>query len=213
MVYPVGKRLVDLGLSLGLIMLFSPVFMVLLLFLFYKNRGHPFFFQDRPGKNGEVFKVIKFKTMKDTVDAQGIPLPDSLRMTRMGKWIRESSMDELPQLLNVLRGEMSMVGPRPLLVEYLPLYSKQESKRHSVKPGITGWAQVNGRNSISWQEKFQLDVWYVDNQGFLLDLQIMLWTFWDIIRRKGVSQQGHVTIGKFTGTIDLPKNSSQYIST
>jgi len=195
----VGKRLFDFVFCLLFFLASSPVFFLLLFSLVVVNKGSPFFYQDRPGKNGKVFKIIKFKTMKDTFDPEGRPFSDAERMTKMGEWIRKRSLDELPQLINVLKGDMSMVGPRPLLVEYLNLYSKQQGKRHLVKPGITGWAQINGRNAISWQKKFQLDVWYVENQDFFIDVKILLHTFGNVVKGKGVSQRGHVSIEKFAG--------------
>ncbi|GAB2614335.1 sugar transferase [Belliella aquatica] len=163
------------------------------------NEGSPYYLQNRPGLNGKIFKILKFKTMKDVFDQEGRPLSDAQRITKIGAFIRKTSFDELPQLINVLKGEMSMVGPRPLLVDYLQLYDESQSKRHDVKPGITGWAQINGRNSINWQKKFELDIWYVNNYHFLLDLKILVLTFFNVVQGKGVSQQGHVTVGPFAG--------------
>lgn len=178
---------------------FFPIFFLLTILLSVYFSGTPFFFQNRPGKDGRIFKIIKFKTMPELYDSEGKLLPDCDRLSTFGKLVRKSSLDELPQLLNVIKGDMSLVGPRPLLVEYLPLYNVTQSKRHSVRPGVTGWAQINGRNTISWQEKFILDVWYVENCSFLLDIKILLKTLSNVLMGKGVSQQGHVTIGKFKG--------------
>lgn len=178
---------------------FFPIFFLLIILLSVYFSGTPFFFQNRPGKDGRIFKIIKFKTMPELYDSEGKLLPDCDRLSTFGKLVRKSSLDELPQLLNVIKGDMSLVGPRPLLVEYLPLYNVTQSKRHSVRPGVTGWAQINGRNTISWQEKFILDVWYVENCSFLLDIKILLKTLGNVLMGKGVSQQGHVTIGKFKG--------------
>lgn len=161
--------------------------------------GNPFFLQERPGKHGRIFRIIKFKTMADLFDSNGNALSDAERLTQFGKMIRKTSFDELPQLLNVIKGDMSLVGPRPLLVEYLELYDSVQSRRHLVRPGVTGWAQINGRNAISWQEKFKLDVWYVDHLSFLLDLKILFVTLFNVLMGKGVSQQGHATVGKFKG--------------
>ncbi len=164
--------------------------------------GAPVLFrQTRPGLAGRPFQMIKFRTMRDAVGPDGQPLPDAERLTRFGKWLRSTSLDELPELWNVLKGEMSLVGPRPLLMEYLPLYSPEQARRHEVRPGLTGWAQVNGRNAISWERKFALDVWYVDHQSLWLDLRIILMTVQKIIRRDGISAEGSVTMEKFTGSI------------
>lgn len=194
-----GKRLVDLILALVLIILTSPVFILVALVLFFSNNGKPFFFQRRPGLDGEIFKVIKFKTMVDVFDDEGNLLEDEKRLTNFGKIIRKASLDELPQLWNVLKGEMSIIGPRPLLEEYLSLYSGSQARRHAVRPGITGWAQVNGRNTVDWKKRFELDVWYVDNISFKLDLKIILLTVQKIFMREGVNFQGHATIPKFKG--------------
>jgi len=169
-----------------------------------KNKlGSPIFFkQDRPGLNGKPFQIIKFRTMLDSVDGNGKQLPDSERLTSFGRLLRSTSLDELPELWNVLKGEMSLVGPRPLLMEYLPLYSKEQAGRHDVQPGITGWAQVNGRNAITWEEKFKLDVWYVDNRSFWLDLKILFLTVKRVVLRNGVNQSGHMTIEKFRGSAE-----------
>ena len=167
--------------------------------LFFANSGNPFFFQLRPGKNGAIFKIIKFKTMNDKKDVYGDLLPDSQRLTRIGSVVRKTSLDEIPQLINVLKGEMSLLGPRPLLPQYLQLYSDFQKQRHNVKPGITGWAQVNGRNAISWQQKFELDVWYVHNISLLLDFKIILLTIKKVCIREGVNSIGQVTTEAFTG--------------
>jgi lipopolysaccharide/colanic/teichoic acid biosynthesis glycosyltransferase len=168
-----------------------------------RELGSPVIFrQTRPGKDGKPFQMIKFRTMLDAVDKQGNPLPDDQRMTSFGSFLRSTSLDELPELWNVLKGEMSLVGPRPLLMEYLPLYSKEQSRRHDVRPGVTGWAQVNGRNAISWEEKLKLDVWYVDNRSFWLDLKTLLLTVKKVLVRDGISGEGEVTMSKFTGSND-----------
>jgi lipopolysaccharide/colanic/teichoic acid biosynthesis glycosyltransferase len=168
--------------------------------LHFANKGAgAFFFQERPGKNGKIFKVIKYKTMTDERDASGKLLPDAERLTKVGKFVRSTSIDELPQLINVLKGDMALIGPRPLLVQYLPLYSKEQARRHEVRPGITGWAQVNGRNTLSWTEKFKHDVWYVDHYSFLLDLKIIFLTIKKVLIREGISQEGAATMEFFTG--------------
>jgi len=168
--------------------------------LYFTNKCTGIFFtQERPGKGARVFKVIKFKTMSDEKDDAGNLLPDAIRLTKIGKFLRSTSLDELPQLLNVLKGDMSLIGPRPLLVQYLPLYSKEQSRRHSVRPGITGWAQVNGRNAISWQKKFELDVWYVDHISFLLDLKIIYLTIKKVLIREGINSCGSATMESFNG--------------
>lgn len=200
MAYPhFGKRALDLILALLMFLILSPVFILVFLVLSIHHRGSPFFFQERPGKGAEIFQIIKFKTMRDGKDPNGNILSDEERITALGKFIRSTSFDELPQLLNVIKGDMSLVGPRPLLPEYLLLYSKEQSRRHLVRPGVTGWAQINGRNAISWQRKFAYDIWYVDNLSLGLDLKILFITLWNVIQGKGVSQQGHVTVGRFTG--------------
>jgi undecaprenyl phosphate N,N'-diacetylbacillosamine 1-phosphate transferase len=168
--------------------------------LLWQNKGTCFYIQKRPGKQGKFFSILKFKTMSDQKDAAGQLLPDHARLTQVGKWIRQSSLDEIPQLVNVLIGDMSIVGPRPLLVDYLELYNPQQARRHEVTPGITGWAQVNGRNAISWEEKFKLDVWYVDNQSFWLDLKILWMTVAKVIKAEGISAQNHATVEKFEGS-------------
>lgn len=194
-----GKRILDILVATGLFLLFSPVFIFICVILFFANKGSIFYFQSRPGINGEIFRIIKFKTMRDAYDLNGKPLPDSQRISKVGGIIRKTSFDELPQLFNVIIGDMSMVGPRPLLVEYLPLYDDVQLRRHDLRPGITGWAQVNGRNLISWERKFELDLYYVENIEFLLDIKILIITFFNVIQGKGVSQIGHVTVGPFKG--------------
>lgn len=194
------KRLFDLLASFFCLLVLSPL-IVIIAWKIRKNLGAPVLFrQTRPGLNGQPFEMVKFRTMKDAVDANGNPLPDSERMTPFGNKLRNSSLDELPELWNVLKGEMSLVGPRPLLMQYLPLYSKEQARRHEVRPGLTGWAQINGRNAISWEEKFKLDVWYVDNRSFWLDLRILLLTVKKVFVKEGISANGHVTIASFTGT-------------
>jgi sugar transferase EpsL len=195
-VKPVSDRVLAL---IGLI-LTLPVSVCVALVLLWQNKGTCFFFQKRPGKNGKIFSLIKFRTMTDQTDEHGLLLPDNLRLTRMGSWVRKSSLDEIPQLINVLSGQMSLVGPRPLLVEYLDKYTPEQARRHEVKPGITGWAQVNGRNAISWEEKFKLDVWYVDNQSFWLDMRILCMTVAKVFKAEGITAQNHVTVEKFEGS-------------
>jgi len=186
------------GAAVGLI-IFSPVFIVLAL-LIRREMGSPVLFrQMRPGLHGKPFQMVKFRTMRDAIDADGDPLPDAERLTRLGRFLRSSSLDELPELWNVLKGEMSLVGPRPLLMEYLPIYSPAQARRHEVRPGVTGWAQVNGRNAISWSEKFALDVWYVENRSLRLDLKIIWLTIRKVIKRDGISASGEATMPKFTG--------------
>ena len=192
------KRLIDVTAAVLVLIFFSPLFIgVYLLLMLSQNSA--FFTQDRPGKNGKVFKLIKFKTMSDKRDAQGNLLPDAERLTKVGKWVRSTSLDELPQLINVLNGDMSLIGPRPLLIKYLPLYSETQKRRHEVKPGITGWAQVNGRNVISWNKKFEYDVWYVDHLSFLLDCKIVWRTIKKVIIREGISSDTSVTMEPFKG--------------
>lgn len=181
------------------LVILSPIIISVTIFLLFANNDQPFFTQSRPGKNGKIFKIIKFKTMSDKRDAKGNLLPDVDRLTPIGKFVRKTSLDELPQLINVIKGDMSLIGPRPLLVEYLPLYDKTQKRRHEVRPGITGWAQVNGRNDLSWEQKFKLDVWYVDNCSFFLDLKILLITIIKVIEKEGISQEGHITSERFKG--------------
>lgn len=193
------KRIIDFIISFISFIILMPVFVIISLFLYFSNKGTPFFFQIRPGKNGKLFKLVKFKTMNDKKDFSGVLLPDSERITKIGSIIRKSSLDEIPQLLNVLKGDMSLIGPRPLLVEYLPIYNKEQQKRHNVKPGITGWAQINGRNAISWKKKIELDLWYVNNISFKTDLKIFFKTFIKVFKREDISAINHVTIEKFNG--------------
>jgi lipopolysaccharide/colanic/teichoic acid biosynthesis glycosyltransferase len=193
------KRIIDiLGAGLGLLLL-SPV-LAIVAYKIRREMGSPVLFrQTRPGRHGKPFQMVKFRTMRDAVDTDGRPLPDAERLTKLGQFLRSSSLDELPELWNVLRGEMSLVGPRPLLMEYLPLYSPEQARRHEMRPGVTGWAQVNGRNTISWDEKFALDVWYVDNRSLWLDLKIIWLTIRKVIKRDGISAVGEATMSKFTG--------------
>lgn len=193
------KYMFDFLVALIGLILFCPVFMFIAVGLYFVNQGHPFFFQLRPGYNGKIFTIIKFKTMNDKKDSEGNLLTDGDRLTKIGKFVRKTSLDEIPQLLNVLLGQMSIVGPRPFLPEYLPLYSKDQNRRHEVKPGITGWAQVNGRNGISWQQKFEFDVWYVDNISFFLDLKIVFLTLKKVILSEGINSEGQITTEAFTG--------------
>jgi len=193
------KPLADRLLAILLILLFSPLFLITALLVFFKI-GRPIFFrQDRPGINGEIFSIYKFRTMSNETDKEGELLADEFRLKSTGKFIRKTSLDELPQLFNVLKGEMSFVGPRPLLVEYLELYSDKQKRRHEVKAGITGWAQVNGRNAISWEQKFEYDVWYVDNQSFLLDMKIFWMTFLKVVKRSDISSDTSISMEKFRG--------------
>lgn len=194
------KRLIDVVSTAVGIVILSPVFLIVAIILFINNDGKPFFFQQRIGKGNRLFKVVKFKTMNDKKDKQGNLLPDADRLTNVGKFVRNTSLDELPQLFNVLKGDMSLVGPRPLLVEYLPLYNSRQIRRHEVTPGITGWAQVNGRNAISWEQKFEYDVWYVDNQSFALDVRILFLTFKKIFKQEGINSATSATMEKFTGS-------------
>lgn len=194
------KRLFDVGVSgLGLLVL-APIIVVLALLIYGKIGSPILFHQYRPGRDGKPFNMVKFRTMLDAVDKNGKPLPDDQRMTPLGSFLRATSLDELPELWNVLKGDMSLVGPRPLLMEYLPLYSKEQYRRHKVRPGVTGWAQVNGRNAISWDDKFRLDVWYVDNRSFWLDLKILFLTVKKVLVRDGISGEGEVTMSKFAGS-------------
>lgn len=193
------KRVLDFVVAAIAFLLLSPIFIVLTILLFLANGGKPFFVQPRPGKGGKVFNVIKFKTMNDRKDTNGQLLPDADRLTAVGSFVRKTSLDEIPQLLNVIKGDMSLVGPRPLLVGYLPLYNEFQSRRHEVRPGITGWAQVNGRNAISWEQKFNYDVWYVTNISPLLDLKICFMTVQKIFKADDISSATSVTMEKFTG--------------
>ncbi len=193
------KRTIDILLSLFILTLASPVFLIVYVLLSIANKGSAFFVQKRPGRNEKIFEIIKFKSMNDKKDANGQLLPDGDRITKIGQFVRNTSLDEIPQLLNVLKGDMSLIGPRPLLISYLPLYSKEQRKRHLVRPGITGWAQVNGRNAISWQKKFEFDVWYVNNQSFILDFKILWLTFLKVVKRDGISSDTSATMELFTG--------------
>ncbi|MEE9348874.1 MAG: sugar transferase [Flavobacteriaceae bacterium] len=194
------KPILDFSLAFIALLLLSPIFILATLFLAIVNNGKPFFIQTRPGKNEKLFDIIKFKTMNDKKDKNGNLLSDKKRLTPIGKIVRKTSLDEIPQLLNVLKGDMSLIGPRPLLLEYLPLYNDEQKKRHNVKPGITGWAQINGRNAISWDDKFKFDVWYVNNISFLTDVEIILKTIKKVIISEGISAEGSLTIGRFKGT-------------
>lgn len=193
------KRLLDFFATLIGLLLLSPIFLLATIGLFFANNGKPFFFQTRPGKNEKLFQIIKFKTMNDKKDAAGNLLSDAERLTPIGSFVRKTSLDEIPQLLNVLKGDMSLIGPRPLLIQYLPLYNSIQKKRHDIRPGITGWAQVNGRNAISWEQKFEYDVWYVENCTFLLDVKILLLTVKKVFKREGISQEGSATTDNFKG--------------
>ena len=194
------KRGIDLTASGFGLLLLSPVLGMVTLWLHYANKGAgAFFTQERPGKNAKIFKVVKFKTMTDERDGNGELLPDSERLTKVGKFVRSTSLDELPQLWNVFKGDMSLIGPRPLLPKYLPLYSPEQSRRHEVRPGITGWAQVHGRNSIPWHQKFEYDEWYVDNLSFITDCKVIWTTVKKVIKREGISQEGQATIEPFNG--------------
>lgn len=195
------KNILDFFAALLGFLLLSPIFILVAIGLFFANNGKPFFFQTRPGKNEKLFKIIKFKTMNDKKDAHGILLSDEQRLTKIGSFVRKTSLDEIPQLLNVLKGDMSIIGPRPLLVSYLPLYSDYQKQRHNIRPGITGWAQINGRNAISWEQKFELDVWYVTNCSFLLDVRILFLTVKKVFVREGINQDGQATMNVFKGNI------------
>lgn len=194
------KRVFDLIVVLCALLALLPIVIIVALLILIKLGSPIFFSQARPGLNGKIFKIMKFRTMLDCKDRQGNLLPDAQRMTKFGAFLRSTSLDELPSLFNVLKGDMSLVGPRPLLVKYLPLYSQEQARRHNVRPGITGWAQVNGRNAISWEDKFKLDVWYVDNQSFWLDIKILFLTVKKVFVREGISADGHVTIEPFKGS-------------
>ena len=200
MMYKYLKRILDFTIVFICLLFIWPILLIITIWLHFANKGAgAFFTQSRPGKDEKVFQVIKFKTMTDERDNKGNLLPDDLRLTKVGKFIRSTSIDELPQLINVLKGDMSLIGPRPLLPQYLSLYSAEQKKRHNVRPGITGWAQINGRNAISWNRKFELDVWYVDNCSFLLDLKILFLTIKKVFVREGISSDTSVTMEPFTG--------------
>ena len=194
------KRFLDFWIALLALICISPLLIVVTLWLHFANKGAgAFFLQDRPGKDGKIFRIIKYKTMTDECDADGRLLPDEQRLTRVGRFVRSTSIDELPQLLNVLKGDMALVGPRPLLVQYLPLYSTEQARRHEVRPGITGWAQCHGRNAISWTEKFKLDVWYVDHVSLKTDLQVLWVSIQKVLCRAEISEEGHATMEFFNG--------------
>ena len=193
------KRCIDFIVALVVIVVISPIFLILIVFLAIANDGKPFFIQQRPGKDGSIFSIIKFKTMNDRKDSNGDLLSDAERLTKVGSFVRKTSLDEIPQLLNVLVGDMSLIGPRPLLVQYLALYSDFQNRRHNVRPGITGWAQVNGRNAISWDTKFELDVWYVDHISFTLDLKILFMTVKKVLISEGINSADAATIEPFNG--------------
>jgi lipopolysaccharide/colanic/teichoic acid biosynthesis glycosyltransferase len=194
------KRLIDFVTAFCLLVILSPVLLTIIMGLCIANKNADvFFLQPRPGKNSKIFKLIKFKTMTDERDSKGVLLPNEKRLTRIGKFLRSISIDELPQLINVLQGDMSLIGPRPLLVQYLPLYSREQARRHEIRPGITGWAQVNGRNAISWTKKFQFDIWYVDHISFLLDLKIIFMTIKKVFIREGISSDTNATMEVFSG--------------
>lgn len=193
------KRLIDFLAALFGLLLLSPIFILVMIGLFIANQGKPFFFQERPGQNERIFKIIKFKTMNDKKDADGNLLSDAERLTKIGGFVRKTSLDEIPQLINVLKGDMSLIGPRPLRTYYLPLYNEEQKRRHNVRPGITGWAQINGRNAISWTKKFELDVYYVDNISFGLDLKIFFLTIKKVFVKEGINQDGQATVERFNG--------------
>lgn len=193
------KRIIDFSCAVIGLLLLSPLFVIVTIGLYFANQGKPFFFQLRPGKKGKIFEIIKFKTMSDKMDIAGNLLPDDQRLTKIGKFVRKTSLDEIPQLINVVKGDMSLIGPRPLLPEYLPLYDEVQKRRHEVKPGITGWAQVNGRNAISWQQKFEYDVWYVENLNFFLDIKILFLTVKKVFKSEGINANGSVTTEAFKG--------------
>ncbi|KMQ59133.1 UDP-galactose phosphate transferase [Chryseobacterium sp. BLS98] len=194
------KRMIDFLIALIGLILLSPVFIVVTILLYFANQGKPFFFQARPGLNEKIFHIIKFKTMNDRKDKKGNLLPDSERLTPVGSFIRQTSLDELPQLINVLKGDMALIGPRPLLPQYLPLYNESQKRRHNIRPGITGWAQVNGRNAISWTKKFELDIWYIDHLSFKTDCRVVLLTLKKVIKKEGINQAGQATAEIFNGS-------------
>ena len=195
------KRFFDFCISLVVLIIISPILLLVTIWLHFANKGAgALFFQERPGKDGKIFKVIKFKTMMDGRDAEGNLLPDEVRLTKVGRFVRSTSIDELPQLINVLKGDMSLIGPRPLLVQYLPLYSPEQMRRHEVRPGISGWAQCHGRNQISWTEKFKLDVWYVDHLSFMTDIQVIIITIKKVLFREDINSDNDATMEDFDGT-------------
>ncbi|WP_346985049.1 sugar transferase [Chryseobacterium sp. POE27] len=193
------KRMIDFLIAFTGLIVLSPVFVIVLIILYFQNDGKPFFFQTRPGLNEKLFRIIKFKTMTDKKDSHGNLLSDSERLTKVGSFVRQTSLDEIPQLINVLKGDMSLIGPRPLLPQYLPLYNESQKRRHEVRPGITGWAQVNGRNAISWAKKFELDVWYIDHLSFVLDCKIIFLTFKKVFKKEGINKEGQATTEVFNG--------------
>ena len=194
------KRFLDFWIALAVLVIISPVLLAVTVWLHFANKGAgAFFLQERPGKDGRIFRIIKFKTMTDERDGEGNLLPDEKRLTRVGRLVRSTSIDELPQLINVIKGDMALIGPRPLLVEYLPLYSKEQARRHEVRPGISGWAQCHGRNAISWTEKLKLDVWYVDHVSLKTDIEIVWVTLQKVFKRADISEQGHATMEFFNG--------------
>jgi lipopolysaccharide/colanic/teichoic acid biosynthesis glycosyltransferase len=195
----IAKPFIDMVLSIVGLLVISPIFILVLVLLYFANQGKPFFTQQRPGKNGKIFTIIKFKTMNDRKDASGHLLPDADRLTKVGTFVRKTSLDEIPQLLNVIKGDMSLIGPRPLLPHYLHLYNDFQNRRHEVKPGITGWAQVNGRNAISWDQKFEFDVWYVDHISFVMDMKILIKTVQKVLIREGINAADAATIEPFKG--------------
>ncbi|MBQ6745657.1 MAG: sugar transferase [Bacteroidaceae bacterium] len=194
------KRFFDFWISLIALIFISPILLVVTIWLHFANKGAgAFFLQDRPGKDGKIFKVIKFKTMTDERDAEGNLLPDEARLTKVGRFVRSTSIDELPQLINVLKGDMALIGPRPLLVQYLPLYSPEQMRRHEVRPGISGWAQCHGRNAIKWTQKFEYDVWYVDHLTMVTDMKVIVLTLLEVLQRNGINEEGSATIEPFNG--------------
>ena len=205
MLYLRFKRIVDFFAAFAALVFLSPLLVVVVLLVRWRLGAPVFFIQQRPGYGGRPFELLKFRTMTNQRDTNGALLPDAQRLTPFGRWLRATSIDELPELINILRGEMSFIGPRPLLMQYLPLYSPEQARRHEVKPGFSGWAQINGRNALSWDEKFRLDVWYVDRQNFWLDLRIFLITIWKVIHREGISAAGEATMKPFMGSVTAPE--------
>jgi len=195
------KPFIDFTAALAGLIILSPILVLVTAALFSATSGKPFFFQTRPGKHGRLFRIVKFKTMTDATDAEGQLLPDTERLTAIGNFVRKTSLDEIPQLINVLKGDMSLIGPRPLLPEYLTLYSPEQARRHEVRPGITGWAQVNGRNAVSWEDKFKMDVWYVDHLSFMLDIKILMRTVQKVFKSEGINAEGQATTERFKGNV------------
>ena len=206
-----GKRLLDLTFAIPVLGMLMPVMLLLVALVHFKQGDPVLFRQKRPGLNGKPFILLKFRTMTEDRDEHGNLLPDVKRLTLLGRFLRRTSLDELPELFNVLKGEMSLIGPRPLLMKYLDRYTPEQARRHEVKPGITGWAQINGRNAITWGKKFEYDVWYVDHQSFWLDLKIIVLTIWKILKREGINQQGYVTAEEFDPRITLVKQGTKYV--